>query len=133
MGRRNFDTRTPDLESLRNRLDDWRRKRTSGRIPERFWQSAANLARTHGVGRVCQSLRLDFYGLKRRLRSNADNANAPAAPPDFMEIDLAAMQQTSACTVRLEDGAGKRLVVEMANPSVSDLVQVARSLWDSRP
>src|SRR5919106_4556591 len=71
-----------DLKQLRQQLDAWRRSQTQRTpIPEPAWEAAATLARTHGVSRVAQTLRLDFY----RLRQHSIQAPR-ASGPGFVEI-----------------------------------------------
>jgi len=56
----------------------WRKTtRRSTRIPESLWDVAVDVARSEGVWRTAKTLRLDYYGLKRRLE--ADTAPSHAA------------------------------------------------------
>src|ERR671923_2202426 len=72
-----------DLKQLRQQLDAWRRSQSRRTpIPEPAWEAAATLARTHGVSRVAQILRLDFYKLRCRLIA----APPSSSPPGFVEI-----------------------------------------------
>ena len=77
------------LKALRQRLDRWRRgkKTRRERIPEEFWQEAAEAAQVHGVSAVAVNLRLDYCrlrewaGIKKsgRAKRNLD------AEPTFLE------------------------------------------------
>src|SRR5438094_1356258 len=70
-----------DLTQLRQQLNAWRRSQTQRtRLPEPLWEAAAALARAHGVSRVAQMLRLDFYKLQRR------SIQPPLSSPRFVEI-----------------------------------------------
>ncbi len=56
------------FERVQHRFDLWRktRKRCSP-IPETLWSSAVELAREHGLHRTAQTLRLNYYSLKKRF------------------------------------------------------------------
>ena len=70
----------PELRELQQRLASWRRtRRKRGRLPEWLWNSSVALARAHGVNRVARALRLDYYGLKRRLSGTGSNPMARCA------------------------------------------------------
>src|SRR5919109_3182638 len=95
-----------DLKQLRQQLDAWRRSQSRRTpIPEPAWEAAATLARTHGVSRVAQILRLDFYKLRCRLIA----APPSSSPPGFVEIpwtSLTTPAATGPCTVELSDAPG---------------------------
>jgi hypothetical protein len=57
-----------DLEQLRQRLQEFRRVRTTrGALPEQLWQEAAQAARRHGVNVTAKVLGLAYSGLKMRM------------------------------------------------------------------
>ena len=115
-----------DLKQLRQRLDAWRRSQSQrSAIPEPVWEAAATLARTHGVSRVAQTLRLDFY----RLRQRSIQAPPPAA--GFVEIpwtSLTTPAATGPCTVELSDAHGGKMSVQLAGESPV-LVALAEAFW----
>jgi hypothetical protein len=116
-----------DLKQLRQQLDAWRRSQTQrSPIPAPVWEAAATLARTHGVSRVAQTLRLDFYRLRQR------SIQAPAASgPGFVEIpwtSLTAPAATGPCTVELSDAQGGKMSVQLAGDSPV-LVALAEAFW----
>jgi transposase len=62
------ETFLAELAAVRSALETWRRTRTHRRpIPPEIWEQVVPLARTHGVSRVSEALRLNYYALKRRL------------------------------------------------------------------
>ena len=115
-----------DLKQLRRQLDAWRRSQTQRTsLPEPVWEATATLACTHGVSRVAQTLRLDFYKLQRR------SIQAPALPPRFVEFPwtgLTAPTATGPCTVELSDAHGAKMRMQLAGDSPV-LVALAEAFW----
>jgi len=50
-------------------------------MPETLWASAVQLARRQGVHRVARCLHLDYYSLKKRMRSGAETAGRDGVGP----------------------------------------------------
>ena len=110
----------------------WRRSQTRRTpIPEPAWEAAATLARTHGVSRVAQILRLDFYKLRRRSIPGLPSSS----PPGFVEIpwkSLATASGTASCTVELCDAQGGKMTVQWAGEAAV-LVALAEAFWRRQP
>ena len=61
------------VDRVRQRLELWRRTRKKrSRIPEQLWKESVEVARIYGVNQAARALRLDYYGLKRRLDAGLD-------------------------------------------------------------
>lgn len=72
-----------DLKQLKQQLVAWRRGRGGvRRIPDEVWESASELARVHGAGRVGRTLHLDYYKLRERLRTRRDKGGGAT----FVEV-----------------------------------------------
>jgi hypothetical protein len=99
------------------------------RIPEALWTRAAELAGTHGVGRVATTLRLDYTRLKRRATAQSEAAAPP--PPGFVEMTLELPPSGSGCILALSDSRGRALRIEWTRPVASEVAAVARSLWEA--
>ena len=57
-----------ELSRAAARLDEWRRQRVKGeRIPAPLWNMVLDLARRYGVSRTATTVRIGYYGLKKRL------------------------------------------------------------------
>ena len=121
------------LSDVRRQFERWRRSRKRGtRIPEALWRAAAEAGQEHGVSKTAQALRLDYYALKERVESVAEERPA-VAPPNgvkFLEIPLGAGSGRPECVLEFEDGHGARLRVELQGEALALLETVARSLWD---
>ena len=125
-------------------LAEWRntRPRNAGaRIPEDLWSRAIELAERHGIAKVAVALKLDYSSLKRRLTATAPapvkrpaGGERPSPPsPDFVELDLGLPLAAPACVLVLSDRHGRALRIELPRAGSRDIVEVARSLWQTRP
>jgi hypothetical protein len=65
------------LEAVRERLESWRRTRTTRGIPEPLWRSAVRLARRAGVYPVARALGLNYESLKGGLSLGPVDAGDP--------------------------------------------------------
>lgn len=111
-----------ELAPVARALETWRKARKFRQpIPEHLWGQMAGLARRHGVSRVSQALRLDYYSLQRRVE-------APAGGPDFVEIKMAsAVDQSAGCAALLEDGTGRKLLLRWSGSPGPEFLGVVQS------
>jgi hypothetical protein len=123
-----------DIEETHRQLEAWRKSRSRGkRIPSSLWDSAAALARIHGVSRVSQRLGLDYNGLRRR----AEAALPPRRPrlklpPGFVELPLIGQPAHGpSCTVELTGGKGARMTIRWEGKEGLDLVGLVEAFWRS--
>jgi hypothetical protein len=115
-----------NIREVQRQLTSWRETRTTrGNIPAPLWDAAVELAREEGVSPVAQALRLDYYGLKRRvLATGTKNGH-----PGFVELQLSPSAPSSGCTVELEDGHGVKMTVRLNGGSTAELVALAQTFW----
>jgi hypothetical protein len=124
----------PQIESVRLRLERWRRNRKHrSPIPEELWASAAELAGEYGLAKTARALRLDYYSLKDRLGPS----NQPISPeaktqPAFVELVPQAPAAISECTVELEDPTGTRMRVHIKATALPDLSGISDAFWRAR-
>ena len=125
-----------DLSRVAVRFEQWRGRRTAGaRIPATLWKSAVKLAGRHGVSRVATVLKLDYYALKRRHGRQpfpVVEAEAPSAPPAFVELAPSARPSSGQCLIEFVNSAGSTLRVHLPARQVPDLVALVRSVGDTR-
>jgi len=125
-----------DLSRAAVRFEQWRGRRTAGaRIPATLWKSAVKLAGRHGVSRVATVLKLDYYALKRRHGRQpfpVVEAEAPSAPPAFVELAPSARPSSGQCLIEFVNSAGSTLRVHLPARQVPDLVALVRSVGDTR-
>jgi hypothetical protein len=123
------------LEKLRRRFERWRgAHRARARIPDRLWNSAAMMAGTYGLNRTAKALRLDYYGLKRRVQPVGV---APADPPrggaaTFLELPAPPFAGPCECSLDLEDARGAKMRLHLKGIATPDLVALSRSFWNQQ-
>jgi hypothetical protein len=134
-----MDTRDSDglparLEATRRRFEQWRRTRHGrARIPDALWAAAVRMARSYGVCQTAKVLRLDYYGLKKRL----EQESAASAGPDsgtlttFLELPAPPRGSSAECVLELEDTAGTKKRVHVKGLEIPALAGLIRSLWES--
>jgi len=65
------------LEAVQRRFERWRRTRkVRSRIPEPLWAAAVRAAGQYGIHRTAKALRVNYYGLKKRVERQAAVADA---------------------------------------------------------
>ena len=121
------------LENVRRRFEAWRRTRTvRTRIPDPLWAAAVKVAERYGVHRTAKALRIDYYGLKKRVEGDAGSgARVPAKGEVATFVELAGPLPTgsSECLVELEDDSGAKMRVHLKGVEAPDLVALSRSFW----
>ena len=114
-----------DLDVARREFERWRRTRPRGtRIPEALWRMALDVAREHGVSKASQTMRLDYYAVKRRLGAAAEHDRATTT--EFVELSLPAA--AARCQIETGDDHGDRLRVEVSGLSATDLAMFVRAV-----
>jgi len=122
----------PQIESIRQRLERWRRNRKQrSRIPEELWTAAAELGRRYGLAKTAMALRLDYYSLKERIEAGGDGPGSCQVNvrPAFVELVPQPTTAASECTVELEDPSGVRMRIHLKGTTVPDLTGLSDSFW----
>ena len=96
------------LVAAARRLETWRRRRTKRVIPPEIWKRATELGRRFGVSATASALRLDYYGLKRRIDSVG---KVSRSGPAFVQIGPSLSPVPSECLIEIEDARGTKLRV----------------------
>ena len=117
----------PEIKRVRDRLEDWRRKKRTRRerIPDRLWSAAAALCRDHSVHRISRWLHLNHTDLKRRVEA----ALPKKGEPTFLELVSAAPASSPECMVELEDACGARMKIHLRGAEVMDLAALTELFW----
>jgi len=116
-------------------LTAWRQRRKHREpIPEPLWRTMVRLARRYGLSRVAQVLRVNYTALKRHLVATA----APQGPPsgalaaEFVEVPITACPGGPQWVIELEDCAGWKLTLRLAQTQSAAALALAQGLWRQR-
>ncbi len=135
MGRRNKPPLPARVETLRRRLEAWRKRKKSTRepIPDSIWRSAAVLAQTHGVNRIAVELGLNYDALKVRAENvERKTPRKEASQPVFVELDVDRPVEATGCVIELEDRSGRKMMIRLKSSSDIDLAALTSSFWRRR-
>ena len=152
MGGENRREVNPELARARDRLFAWRRtKKPKSRIPEQLWELAVKLAAKHGLHCTAQTLKLDYYSLKKRVEATTTAAAAtatatattsrrernpafidlpPALGPVREAVQEAVQESGQECVIAFENGA-VNLQVHLKGYNATDVVAALRSVRGS--
>jgi hypothetical protein len=116
-----------EIIELSRRIEQWRRGPSRGRrMPEPLWASAVQLAHREGVHRVARCLHLDYYSLKKRMRSEAETA-CPEGNPGFIELPAFVSAGMPECNIEVEPPRGGRMRIHIKGTALPDLVSITRA------
>ena len=126
---RNRSPRTPNIDAVRARFEQWRQtRRGKARIPDELWSAAIAVARRDGVNRTAAALHLDGGKLKRRMAAS-DSVARKALPPVFVELMASGTSGPPEYTLEREGRHGK-LRIHCKGVTAVDWTALSRALWD---
>ena len=115
------------IAELRSQLDQFRRTRPRRtKLPESLWQAAVELARQHGVYPVAHPLRLDYMGLKKRLRG-VPAVRRKAAKPAFVELIAPQSATLEECIIEFESSSGGKMRIQWKAAAPPDWASLLRA------
>jgi len=118
------DTSVPEsITELGAQLEQFRSThRSRARLPELVWQSAAELARCHGIYVVAHSLRLDYSTLKKHVSGSAKPGRPwrRKSPPKFIELIGTARDRVDEYVIEFESARGPKLRIHCKTASPPD-------------
>jgi len=117
-----------DLEGVRRQFEDWRSRRKRGeRIPAELWQAAVSLYPLCSVNRISRALRLGYEDVRSRVENEKEEG---AKDIGFWELRLSELQaHIGECRLRAEDGAGRKVELELKSIEAGQLLQLLEGLW----
>ena len=120
-----------DLSGVAERLERWRQGRKRGdRIPATLWVEAAELASRYGVNRTARALGLDYYHVKKRVKtSSRTGPRKSAADVRFEELPASAFAAPLECVIQFENKRGARLRIEWRGSTAPDVAALGRDFW----
>lgn len=124
-----------ELSRAAARLDEWRRQRVKGeRIPAPLWNMVLDLARRYGVSRTATTVRIGYYGLKKRLAAAVSLVDPQHSTSTTSFVELPSITTPTImpgeCVIEWDRSAGTKVRVQVKG-ALPDLVVLVRSLWES--
>jgi hypothetical protein len=115
------------IAQLQRQLDQIRSTEPRGRkLPESVWQTAVELAREHGVYAVAHPLRLDYMGLKKRLRG-VTCPRRKARKPAFVELIAPPSAMLRECLIEFEPLRGGKVRIQWKAAAPPDWLSLLRA------
>ena len=89
------------------------------------------VASAYGVYRTARTLRIDYYGLKRRVEeaSVTGSVRTDGKMATFVELAGPLPAGSGECLVELEDDNGSKMRMHLKGVEAPDLVALSRSFW----
>jgi hypothetical protein len=94
------------------------------------------MARAYGVNRTAQTLRLDYYGLKKRVEQKtvvAANATEAEGTTRFVELAPFSPAGSCECSLELENIGGAKMRIQLKSITMPDLAAISQTFWNRRP
>ncbi|GIW96951.1 MAG: hypothetical protein KatS3mg111_0284 [Pirellulaceae bacterium] len=112
------------------------RSRDTGRIPDKLWDWAGQVARKHGVAKTAGALKLDYYTLQRRMDSRGGAPSKAADAPKkcrrggagaFVELaPVTNISPQAECELEFENGSGTKLTLRWKGSTPPDLATLSK-------
>ncbi len=134
MSRQGHSALPAKVKAVENRIQKWRKTRRKGSpMPEQLWLEAAGLAKSHGISRISQALRVGYEGLKRRTAKVERCGERSRKTSGFVEVALPEpATQESGPVVELSNGDGAKLTIRLPAHSSVDIGSLASAWWSRR-
>jgi hypothetical protein len=111
------------ITELRTQLDQFRSAHPPRtRLPQSMWQSAAELARCHGIYVVAHSLRLDYCSLKKHVGGSPESSSrrGKKTSPKFLELTGAEHERVDEYLIEFESARGRKLRIHCKSNTPPD-------------
>lgn len=125
------------LEGVRRRIEQWRQTRkVRSPIPDSLWAAAVRMANAYGVNRTARALRLNYYGLKKRVEQQAvvaADATEMKGSARFIELAPLSSAGSCECLLELENVGGAKMRIQLKGIAMPDLTALSQTFWNHRP
>ena len=117
--------RRPRLETVRRRLDRWRRTRPHARapLPPGLWAAAVALVSKHGLYGTARALRLSYGALKQHVVDAPDRQAGDRVTADFVELPR--RPGYDACVIEVS-GARTTMRLRLNGLTLTELAEFTR-------
>ena len=95
------------------------------KLPESVWGAAVELARQHGIYRVAHALRLDYVGLKKRLKG-VTSVGKSAGKTAFVEL-MPAPAPMPEWVIEFESASGGKMRIQWKAGEPPDWASLLRA------
>ena len=85
------------LESVKKDFELWRQTKTTHRIPEYLWNKVFLLLKCHGMGLVCNTLKISYSQIEVKRQARKSDETKPKEP-GFVTVNI---DQNQACNQSL--------------------------------
>lgn len=120
----------PAVETVQKRFQIWREKGPAKRrIPAVLWDAAVELCQDHSINKVSRALRLNYYGLKKRVQKTPEIGWG--SDRGFVKLDLGApLVSSSEWSVEMEAPNGAKMTLSLKGaPGDLDPLELSRIFW----
>lgn len=116
----------PEIKSLQDRIDTWRKSRDKGpRMPMELWDEAANLATRFGVHAVARDLKLGYMRLKKFTEEKTGKPEIGSSEiKGFVELTQSPapnQQETWVTEVEITRADGAKIVIRQREAGKMDM------------
>lgn len=125
------------LEGVRRRIERWRQTRkVRSPIPDALWTAAVRMVNVYGMNRTARALRLNYYGLKKRVERQAVAAagvSETRGSAPFVELAPFTSAGCCECLLELENVGGAKMRIPLKGIAMPDLAALGQSFWNRQP
>ncbi len=116
------------METVRRRVEHWRRTRAHERspMPATLWTAAVALVRQHGVYGTARGLRINYGTLKQHVEA-VDHPSGVREPSGFVELAGPPPAARDACVIEIESPRAT-VRIRLNGLALDDLARLSRAL-----
>jgi hypothetical protein len=130
MSRKTRQARTPRIEQVSQRIENWRRTRERRtRMPEPLWKAAVAVAREDGLYATSRRLRVNYESLKARVGGGAKRSRPSAGFVELSPAPAIGTPPVGGLVVELVGAGGEKLTIRLAEAGDVDVAALARDFW----
>jgi hypothetical protein len=118
------------LAQVQQQFEHWRATTpVRAKLPEAFWQAAAEAARQHGLNPTAKALRLDYTALKRRVSGLPGRREQLEAK--FVELAAPRTLQNEECVIEFVSLRGYTMRIQWKASAPPDWAKLMRAWRDA--
>ena len=125
------DNQEITLESVTKDFELWRQTKTTHRIPEYLWDKVFLLLKCHGMGLVCNTLKISYSQIEVKRQARKSDETKPKEP-GFLIVSIdtkSGMQSVSANLTPVEVTLKNGCILQ-CEMTIIDLIHVIHGPFD---